>query len=90
MSPFDTALAACLGVLGVAALLCLGRIVRPGSSVPDRVVALDAFLVVTVSGVAVEFLRSGESAFLDLLLVAAMVGFVGAVTVARYVERRGA
>ena len=82
--------AACLVGLAVAALLAVVRLVL-GPSVPDRVVALDNLLLVVVAGVAVQAARGGVSggAFLAVLVAAALVGFVGTVTVARYVERRG-
>lgn len=79
-----------LTLLAVAGGLCLLRLIRRQGSLADRVVALDALLVVTVSAVAVQSLRNGSGAFLDLVLVTALVGFTGTVTVARYVERRGA
>lgn len=79
----------CLGILSLAAVLCLARLLRPGS-LPDRVVALDTLLVVSVSGIAVQALRSGSGAFLDLLVVTVLIAFTGTVTVARFIERRGA
>lgn len=78
-----------LAVLLVAALLCVVRLVR-GSSVADRIVALDLLLVITVSGIAVLTVATGSGVFLDVLVVAALLGFLGTVTVARYMERRGA
>jgi multicomponent Na+:H+ antiporter subunit F len=72
----------CFAGLAVAALLCLLRLVR-GPSVPDRIVALDALLYVVVSGIAVGAATVRDGSFLALL------GFVGTVTVARFVERRG-
>ena len=78
-----------LGMLSVAAVLCLARILRPGS-LADRVVALDTLLVVSVSGIAVQSLRTGSGAFLDLLVVTVLIAFTGTVTVARFIERRGA
>lgn len=79
----------CLGGLLVAATLCLVRLVRPGS-LADRIVALDSLLVVVVSGIAVLAARTGSGAFIDVLVVTSLLGFVGTVTVARYMERRGA
>jgi multicomponent Na+:H+ antiporter subunit F len=61
----------------------------PGS-LPDRIVALDTLLVVIVSGIAVHAARTGEGLYLDVLVVAALLGFVSTVTVARFIERRGA
>lgn len=77
------------GGLVLAALLCVVRLVR-GSSVADRIVALDLLLVVTVSGIAVTAAATGSGAFLDALVVAALLGFIGTITVARFMERRGA
>ena len=77
------------GILALSALLCLIRLVR-GSSVADRIVALDLLLVLTVSGIAVTAIATGSGVFLDVLVVAALLGFIGTVTVARYMERRGA
>lgn len=76
-------------LLAAAALLCLARLVRPGS-LADRIVAMDALLVVVVSGIAVQAARTGDGTYLDVLVVAALLGFVGTVTVARFIERRGA
>ena len=79
----------CFAGLGIAALLCLLRLVR-GPTVPDRIVALDALLSVVVSGIAVGAATTGDGSFLSVLVAVALLGFVGTVTVARYVERRGA
>jgi multicomponent Na+:H+ antiporter subunit F len=73
----------------VSALLCVVRLVR-GQSVADRIVALDLLLVITVSGISVTALATGSGIFLDVLVVASLLGFVGTITVARYMERRGA
>lgn len=75
--------------LALSAALCVVRLVR-GRSVADRIVALDLLLVITVSGIAVAAVATDSGAFLDVLVVAALLGFIGTVTVARYMERRGA
>jgi multicomponent Na+:H+ antiporter subunit F len=78
-----------LGGIVVAGLLCLFRLLR-GPSLADRIVALDALLVVIVSGIAIDAARTGEGTYLEVLVVAALLGFVGTVNVARFIERRGA
>lgn len=78
-----------LAVLAVTGLVCLLRLLRPGS-LADRIVALDALLIVVVAGIATDAARTGDGTFLDVLVVAALLGFVGTVTVARFIERRGA
>ncbi len=79
----------CLTLLVVAGGLCLLRLVR-GESVADRVVALDSLLVVIICGVAVDAAARRSGMFLDVLVVGALIAFAGTVTVARFVERRGA
>lgn len=75
--------------LVVSAGLCAARLVR-GQSLADRIVALDALLVVIVSSIAVHAVRTGDGTYLDVLVVAALLGFVSTLTVARFIERRGA
>jgi multicomponent Na+:H+ antiporter subunit F len=78
-----------LGLLTVAAVLCVVRLLR-GESFPDRVVALDTLLVVVVCGVAVNAVRTGSGEFLDVLVVASLLGFTATSLVARFIEKRGA
>ncbi len=78
-----------LAGLAVSGVLCAVRLIRPGS-LADRMVALDALLIVVVSGIAVQAARTGDGTYLDVLVVAALLGFLGTVTVARFIERRGA
>lgn len=79
----------CLAGLVAAGLLCLARLLR-GTSVADRSVALEALLLVAVSGIAVHAVRTGSTAFLDALVVTSLIGFLSQATVARFMERRGA
>lgn len=78
-----------LGILVAAAFLCLLRLLR-GESLPDRTVALDTLLVIIVCGLAVGAARTGSGIYLDVMVVAALLGFVGTSLVARFIERRGA
>lgn len=74
--------------LFVAAVLALVRLAL-GPSVPDRIVALDNLLLVVVGGIAVGAADRGEGDFLGVLVAVSLLGFVGTVTVGRFVERRG-
>jgi multicomponent Na+:H+ antiporter subunit F len=78
----------CFAGLSIAALLVLLRLVL-GPTVPDRIVALDTLLQVVVAGIAVAAAADGRSSFLAVLVAVSLLGFVGTVTVARFVERRG-
>lgn len=75
-------------LVAVAALLCVARILRPGS-LADRIVALDMLAVVVVLGLALTVIAGAGEIFVDLLIVTALLGFVGTVAVARFIEGRG-
>lgn len=77
------------GVLVVTAVLAVIRLVR-GPSLADRVVSVDVLLLLLVGGIAVQATRTGSTIFVTAAVVAALIGFVSTVTVARFIERRGA
>ena len=81
------AAAIAFGFLSVAAILCLIRLVR-GDSLANRIVALDALLLIVVSGLAVQAALTGEDTYLDVMVVAALLGFTGTGLVAKFIERR--
>lgn len=85
----DVVTSVALAGLGLAALLCVARLVQAGS-LADRIIALDTILVIVICSVAVHAARTRSGTYLDLVVVAALLGFVGTVTVARFIERRGA
>lgn len=76
-------------VLALGALCALWRLVR-GPSIADRVVAADLMLTLLVMAAGVLSARSGEGAYLETMLVVAVVAFLGTSMVARFIERRGA
>jgi multicomponent Na+:H+ antiporter subunit F len=85
----ETVALICYVVLALAGIACVLRLAR-GPSLADRVLALDSLLIVGIVGVATEAARTRSGAFLDVLLVVALVAFVGTSAVARFIERRGA
>ena len=74
-----------LGMLAIAALLALFRIIR-GPTLPDRVVALDLFGILVAGFTVVNATATGLSFFLDIALVIALLSFVGTIAYARYIE----
>lgn len=74
-------------LLGSAGVLCLIRLLR-GSSLANRIVALDALLLVVVSGLAVQAAVTGDDTYLDAMVVAALLGFTGTGLIAKFIERR--
>lgn len=85
----ESAAVLALGLLVVAAVLCTVRMVRPGS-LADRIVALDSLLLILASGLAIQSVRSGDSVYLNVMVVVALLGFVGTALVSLFIERRGA
>lgn len=77
-----------LFLLALAMLLALVRLIR-GPSLPDRVVALDLMITVSVGMMATYALATGEIPILDAGIVTALIAFLGTVAFAHYLERRG-
>ena len=71
-------------LLSAGAALSMVR-VWLGPSLLDRVVATETLLAIIAAGVAVYAALARDSAFVPVLLVVALLGFIGATSVARYV-----
>ncbi|MFP3881572.1 MAG: monovalent cation/H+ antiporter complex subunit F [Actinomycetota bacterium] len=82
-----TAASIALGVLMLAGVLCLIRLIK-GPSLANRIVALDALLLMVVTGLAVQAAITGEDTYLDAMVVAALLGFTGTGLIAKFIERR--
>ena len=76
-------------LIGLGVAFTLWRLLT-GPTVADRVVASDLFLTALVMAAGVLTVRSGEGAYLEVMLIVAVVGFLGTAMVARFIERRGA
>jgi multicomponent Na+:H+ antiporter subunit F len=74
-----------LVMLGVA--FAFVRLLK-GPSLPDRIVALDMMTVLIVSFCGLYAILSEDTAFVDVAIVLALVGFLATVALARFVERR--
>jgi multisubunit Na+/H+ antiporter MnhF subunit len=83
----STVISICFAMLGLSLLLAFIRLVR-GPSLPDRVVALDLIAVIAVALIIVLDIQANLIVFLDAGIVVALVGFVGSIAFARYLERR--
>jgi multicomponent Na+:H+ antiporter subunit F len=75
-----------LGTLALALLIAIVRLVK-GPSLPDRIVAMDLVGVLVVGLIVVLAAWTGVRATLDAAIVIALIGFVGTVAYATYVER---
>ena len=75
-----------LVTLGVALLIAVVRLVK-GPTLPDRIVAMDLIGVLVVGLIVVLAASTQVRATLDAAIVIALIGFVGTVAYATYVER---
>lgn len=71
-------------LLAGGALLTMVRVVR-GPSLLDRVVGTETLLAIIAVSIAVHAALTRQVSFVPVLLVVALLGFLGAVAVARYV-----
>ena len=77
-----------LGLVALAMFLAFVRLVR-GPTLPDRVVALDLMGVLAVGMLAAHAVATDQPGLMDPAAVLALVGFLGTVAFARYLEKRG-
>ncbi len=84
----DIVTAIAIGMLALAAAICFGRAIRPGTIV-DRAIALDGVVSAIISAIGIAAVRIGNGNLIDISLVGGLLGFLTTATVARYVGRRG-
>lgn len=73
-------------VVTLSIFLCLYRMVK-GPSVPDRVVAFDAFSTNLAAVVVLLVIRDDLVELIDVVLVLTILGFVGTMAVAKYLKK---
>jgi len=83
----DWALTAALGVLSLALLLTVVRVVI-GPTLPDRVMALDMLVAVAIGFIAVLGIRTGQTLYADIAIALGLVGFLATVAFARFILQR--
>ena len=71
----------------VLALCLIIRLIK-GPSAADRAVAADAIDILADMALILFALFTGRGIYLDIALVTAVLGFIGSVIVARYLEGR--
>lgn len=83
----ETAVGITQVLLAIGALCAVYRVYR-GPSVLDRVISVDVILIIVASVMLVEMVRSDHQDFILFVLVTSVIGFLGAVAIARYVVAR--
>lgn len=76
----------CLGCLSVALILVAVRAIL-GPTVADRVVAADALSTLLMSMIIAASIWLDEIAYLDYVLVLAVLSFLGTVAYSKYLQR---
>lgn len=74
-------------MITAAALLTLFRLLR-GPAALDRIVALDVLVTLVIAGAAVHTAARADPTPLPVLLVLALLAFIGSVAAAHLVEER--
>lgn len=76
-----------VGLLLAAAGLALVRVAL-GPTNLDRALCLDVIIVIVTGVLATQIVRTGDAASLPILVVFSLTGFVGSVSVARFMGRK--
>ena len=73
-------------IIALGAIFCLIRIVR-GPSPFDRVLAFDCLALDLVGALLLESMLLETDVFIDVALVVLLLGFIGTMSLATYLER---
>lgn len=73
-------------LVSISILLTLYRIFQ-GPSMPDRVIALDVIGIQLISLTALFCIILNTSAFIEVMLLLAILAFIGTVAFAKYIEK---
>ena len=76
-----------LSIVFVAAglVLTFARMIK-GPSLADRIAAIEHMSMLMIGVVSIWVIDSGESAYLDLAIVLALIGFLATIALARHLE----
>jgi multicomponent Na+:H+ antiporter subunit F len=77
-----------LAMFLVSGLLAGIRLVR-GPTLVDRVISLDVALVALMGAIGVRIAETGETLYIGILVVIAIVAFTATVVVTRFIETSG-
>ena len=73
-------------LISIATFIAFVRFVK-GSTASDRAVALDTLSVVGIAGLVLLGYLFQRYIYIDLALVYAVLGFIGIIVIARYIEK---
>lgn len=86
MTLFTSSIEILIIILSISLVLCFIRLYL-GPDVPNRVVAFDVIAVHAVAIIALFAIERGALFLLDVTIITGLLGFLGTVMVARYLEQ---
>ena len=86
MTIFTIAIELLMLILSISLVLCFLRLYL-GPDIPNRVVAFDLISVHAVAIIALFAIGRGSMFLLDITIITGVLGFLGTVMVARYLEQ---
>lgn len=75
-----------IALIALAVILNVYRLVR-GPDAPDRVLALDTLYINAIALILLLDIQLGTRLYLEAALLIAVMGFIGTVTLAKYLKR---
>lgn len=81
-----TVLSIVVGMLGLALLLSLWRLLR-GPGLPDRILALDTLYINALALLVVLGIALDTTIYFEVALVIAVLGFVGTIALSKFLTR---
>ncbi len=77
-----------VGIFLLSGILAGIRLVR-GPSLADRVISLDAALVALMGAIGIRVAETGDTIYIGVLVVIAIVAFTATVVLSRFIETSG-
>lgn len=74
-------------ILGLSVILVFIRFLK-GPSLPDRVIALDMLILISICIIAIYSIQATQSTFLDIAMLFALIAFLSTAAYAFYLEQR--
>jgi multicomponent Na+:H+ antiporter subunit F len=74
-------------ILGLSVILVFIRFLK-GPSLPDRVIALDMLILISICIIGIYSIQTNQSTFLDIAMLFALIAFLSTAAYAFYLEQR--
>ncbi|NJN18474.1 MAG: cation transporter [Oscillochloris sp.] len=85
MTMFQTGMAGLMLLLSLSLGIVVWRLLR-GPTIPDQTVAFDMIIIHLVALIVMYAITTGVFILIDVVIVIAVLGFLGTVAIARFIE----